>query len=155
MSLMQKNLKISQGTNKKGEEMQLKWLIVCIGIFLSTHQGMAKGVELTKKVDFDIGKKHAILHGEVQGFTKTNYQFYATKGQILHVSMDSSKAYFKIYSPFKNSSDTPLFKGETEGSTYNEKLKRSGMYMIQVYLTYDDAKIDTKAIYTLNIDIGD
>jgi len=133
--------------------MQLKWLIVSIGIFLSTHQGMAKGVELTKKVDFDIGKKHATLHGTVQEFAKTNYQFYATKGQILHVSMDSSKAYFKVYSPFKNSSDTPLFKGETEGATYNEKLKRSGMYMIQVYLTYDDAKIDTKAIYTLKIDI--
>ncbi len=133
--------------------MQSKWFIVWISILLFTNHGMAKGVELTKKVNFDIDQKHATLHGTVQGFTTTNYQFYANKGQILHVSMDSSKAYFKIYSPFKNSSDTPLFKGETEGSTYNEKLKRSGIYMIQVYLTYDDAKIDTKAIYTLKLDI--
>lgn len=138
----------------KGEEkMYRKWLIVWIGIFLSTYQGMAKGVELTKKVDFDIGQKRVTLHGTVQGFVKTNYQFYANKGEVLHVNIDSSKAYFKIYSPFKNSSDTPLFKGETEGSSYNEKLKRSGMYVIQTYLPYDDAKIDMKAIYTLNLSI--
>ena len=133
--------------------MYRKWLIVSIAIILSTYQGMAKGVELTKKVDFDIGQKRATLHGTVQGFAKTNYQFYANKGEILHVNIDSSKVYFKIYSPFKNSSDTPLFKGETEGSSYNEKLKRSGIYMIQMYLRYDDAKIDMKAIYTLNINI--
>ncbi|HFD13950.1 MAG TPA: hypothetical protein ENJ34_01450 [Epsilonproteobacteria bacterium] len=133
--------------------MQLKWLLVWTGIFLSTYHGMAKGVELTKKIDFDIGQKHATLHGVVQGFEKINYQFYASKGQSLHVSMDSSKAYLKIYSPFKNSSDTPSFKGETEGSFYNGKLKRSGIYTLQVYLIYDEARRDMKSLYVLEVSI--
>ena len=133
--------------------MQLRWFIVWIGIFLVTPQSMAKGVEVSKKIDFDIGQKSVTLHGAVRGFEKTNYQFYANKGETLHVNIDSSKAYFKIYSPFKNSSDFAFFIGDIEGSKYKDKLLKRGIYTIQVYLIYEEAKKDIKSLYTMHINI--
>lgn len=134
--------------------MYRKWLIVWIGIFLSTYQGMAKGVELTKKVNFDIGKKSATLHGFVQGYNETDYTFYATKGEHLSVKLDATKVYFNIYSPNQSSSATSVFSGESEGDTYTGTIRNNGIYIIKLYLLSKDAKEDEKAVYTLHLNIN-
>jgi len=124
------------------------WMSLC----MVTQMAFANGVELTKKVDFDVGNMHAIEHGSIQGFDKKNYQFYGHQGEKIMLHLDSVKAYFKLYSAFNTHGDTPLFSAETEGGSYMGVLRRSGIYTIQIYLGYKEAKKDTKAIYTLHID---
>ena len=133
--------------------MKLRWLSILVSMFFLTNLLMSKGVEVSEKIDFDIGTRQAILHGTAQGFETRSYKFYAKKGEILRVSLDSPLAHFNVYSPYKNSDDAAMYKGQIEGNHYKIKLRKSGTYTIQVYLTYEDAKKDAKTLYTLKINM--
>ena len=133
--------------------MYIKWFMVCMGVFLLTSQSMANSLELTKKIEFGINKKYATLHGFVEGFEKTNYRFYANKGDAVEVVFNSNKANFKLYSPFKTSSDGAFFIRNIDGNNYKGKMKKSGIYTIQIYLPYGEARKNIKSLYTFRIDI--
>jgi len=134
--------------------MKLHWFVCLFSVLVMSTYGMAEGVTLTKKVDFDIGKKSTTLHGFVQGYDSTNYTFYATKGEHLSVKLDATKVYFNIYSPNQSASANPVFSGKSEGNAYKGVIRSNGTYIIKLYLLSNDAKEDEKALYTLHLNIN-
>ena len=131
----------------------MKLLHIFVSIVFLINISMAKDLILTKKVDFDIGTKSVTLHGGIQKFEKTNYQFYANKGDTIHVSLNASKAHFNIYSPYKENSNSPIFSGKIEGKKYTGVLSKSGIYTVQVYSLNDASIKENRILYTLHINM--
>lgn len=115
--------------------------------------GVAKDMIRTKQVEFDIGSNSATMHGKVKGYETVYYKLNAKSGQTMRVKLDSSVAYFNIFSPHKGPGDAAMFIGSTEGEKYEGMLSKNGTYTIQVYMMRNEARRGTKALYVLEVSI--
>ena len=123
------------------------------GVLLVMSPCVAKSLVHTKQVHFDKGTNETTLHGTVKGYNTVEYKLFAEKGDSMQVSLDSTVAYFNIFSPHKGSGDSAMFIGSIDGENYVRKLSKSGTYTIQVYLMRNEARRDTRALYSLHIKI--
>jgi len=124
---------------------------VCVGFL--TVPVMAKDKVTTYQVHFDKGATGTVLKGHVKGYDTVNYIFDTKKGQDIHVSLESKKAYMNIFEPGKSLDDIAVFIGSIKGEKYNDSLVKRGRYTIQVYLMRNEARRGTDAPYTLHIEI--
>ena len=114
---------------------------------------IAKDKVTTHQVHFDKGTTGSTVKGYVKGYDTVNYTLNTKKGQYMHVSLESKKAYMNIYEPGKGMGAAAMFIGSIKGEKYTGILSKSGTYTIQVYLMRNEARRGTTASYTLHIGI--
>lgn len=131
--------------------MKLKLLVTVVSIMILAFPIFAKDTVCTKRLNFgNINHKDTVV-GIVKGFDTKSYKFNAKKNQTLRVKLVSDIVHFNVYAPHKGPIEGALFDGSSEGTYFSSKLKKSGTYTIQVYLTDEEAEKDEKIIYTLEI----
>jgi len=114
---------------------------------------IAKDKVTTHQVHFDKGTTGSTVKGYVKGYDTVNYTLDAKKGQYMHVSLESKKAYMNIYEPGKGMDAAAMFIGSIKGKNYTGNLAKSGIYRIQVYLMRNEARRGTNTPYSLHIGI--
>ena len=131
--------------------MKLKLFGTVVGMILLSCPITAKDIVHTKWVDFGRISNETTVVGIVKGYDTIQYKLKVKANQTMHVNMETNKVKFNIFQPNKSPMDGAIFMGKTEGSSFVGKLKKNGVYTIEVYLVDDEAKKDKKIIYTVDI----
>jgi hypothetical protein len=134
-----------------GKSMKLKLFFVLISLVILSFPVTAKDIVCTKRLNFNNINHEDRVVGIIKGYDTKNYKFNAKKGQILKVSLESEVVHFNVYAPNKERIDGAMFEGSSEGMHFTNKLKKGGIYTVQVYLSDEEAEKKQKVIFTLDI----
>jgi len=133
--------------------MKKQFMSITVTVALLCIPAIAKDKVTTTQVHFDKGTTGTIAKGQVKGYDTVNYTLDAKKGQYMHISLESKKAYMNVYEPGKGMGAAAMFIGSIKGKSYTGTLAKNGIYRIQVYLMRNEARRGTNAPYLLHIGI--
>lgn len=134
----------------KSIQTRFATLAVCLAALapITTFAGIQ-----TKPVQFAKGKSSVTIKGAIKGDQATDYTLRAKAGQMMSVTLTTSKGanYFNVLPPGSN--DEALFVGSSGGNEWTGALPADGEYKVRVYLMRSAARRNEVANYTLSVGI--
>ncbi|WP_105283892.1 g-type lysoyme inhibitor PliG [Escherichia fergusonii] len=132
--------------------MKIKGISKAAFLFvLLTSTGFASGKDVN--VEFRKGHSSAQYSGEIKGYDYDTYNFYAHKGQKVHVSISNEGADIILFgSGISDSVDLSRYSTELDNNG-QYTLPVTGKYELRVLQTRNDARKDKTKKYNINIQI--
>lgn len=123
--------------------------IFLFALLTSTASAAGKDVN----VEFRKGHNSAQYSGEIKGYDYDTYNFYAQKGQKVHVSISNEGADIVLFGPgISDSVDLSRYSPELDDNG-QYILPTSGKYELRVLQTRNDARKNKAKKYSVNIQI--
>lgn len=124
-------------------------IIFLFALLTSTSFAAGKNVD----VEFQKGHSSAQYSGEIKGYDYDTYDFYAKKGQKVHVNISNESADIALFGPgISDSVDLSRYSPDLDDNG-RYTLPASGKYELRILQSRNDARKNKAKKYNVNIQI--